>query len=98
MKSSKDFACEFIDDAKIFFNKNSSDDDIMVRISNKELKEQTGRQRIKKTFIKEITAKLQKAGCEISKCDSDLCVTVPRKITETKIITLTDLKSEKDSK
>lgn len=98
MKSSKEFTCEFVNDAKTFFNNNSSDDDLIVRISNKELKEQTGRQRIKKTFITEIKDKLEKAGCEISKCDSDLCVTVPRTITETKIMTLSDLKSGKDSK
>ena len=98
MKSSREFTCEFINDAKTFFNKNSLDDDIIVRINNKELKEQTGRQRIKTTFIREIEEKLKKAGCEISKCDSDLCVTVPRTITETKIMTLSDLKLAKDDK
>ena len=98
MKSSKEFTCELVNDAKVFFKNNSSDKDIIVRISNKELKAQTGRQRIKKTFITEIEKKLKSAGCDISKCDSDLCVTIPRKITETKIMTLSDLKSAKDSK
>jgi len=91
MKKVTDFTCDFIKDAKAYLIDSEAKEAITIRITKDDLKEKLERKRIKEPLLKEVEKKLIDAGCDVAKCDDDLCVTVPVTLAEKRILTLKEL-------